>query len=85
MILLTGSNVANHYVVLVAIQDGLIVVVLWPPICAPEDKVKKVLMGQAQPVGFRTRRNVGLVPNQVIAEYPALVLHGDREARRYQE
>lgn len=39
----------------------------------------EVLVRRAQAIAFRPWHGVGFVPDQIVAEYPAKVLHGDSE------
>lgn len=62
-----------------------LIVVLGAPLLWLLHEVEEVLMRVSQTIPFGTRHSVGLVPDHVVAQYPASALHLDRKARRNQQ
>ena len=46
------------------------------------DEVKEVLVRASQSVAFWSRHGVGFVPNQIVSQNPASLLHSDSKTRR---
>ncbi len=82
VVVLTGSNAAAYNIVGLRLRRVQLVIVLRPSFLGALDEVEKVLVRQPQSVLLRTRRNVGFVPDQIVAQDPPTILHGNRKARR---
>lgn len=75
----------KYYVVCTVLYGLQVIVILGPALFGPLNEMEKVFVRQAEPISLRPRRDIGLIPNQVVAKDPAERLHGDGKARRNQE
>src|ERR1700678_3467335 len=81
----TGANTNGHYIRGSRFDLPKIVVIFRAAGLWPLNEMKEVFMTQSQPVRFRPRWDVRLVPDNVVSEDPALLLHCDGKTSRDQK
>src|SRR4051812_39259939 len=82
MSILTGPNVVRNHVGCTGLNVSQVVVVLCSALSGSQHEMKEMFVRQTKTIGFRTRRHVRLVPDQIIPKDPTTILHRNRESRR---
>src|SRR5580698_4383556 len=75
------SDIHSHDVALSWLGEPGVVVVRCAAFFWLFDEMKKVLMSHLEPIAFRSWRGIRLMPNEVIAEDPIFLLHGNGKSR----